>query len=144
MLNTIKGALNRVARSSCSKTGISAVSSSLKRADSRAVFHSSRLLTENVGTDVWGHNIAAVRCTVIPFNSRFLSTDAKADGDSTKQNGQDSKNAADNGEAAGNSAGAEKGEIDYAAKIAELEAQLKTKTELATKLSEENKELKNR
>ena len=149
MLNTFKGTLNRIVRTSLSQSGITAISCSLKRADSRAVSHSSRVIIKNIRADSRGRNDAALRCKVAPLNATFtrlLSTEAKADGDSTKQNSQEPKNAENKGEGAGDSTAGNKGtqEVDYVAKIADLEGQLKAKSELAAKLTEENKELKNR
>ncbi len=74
---------------------------------------------------------------------RPFSSDAKKEGDDSKQDSQDQKTA-EADQASGNGAETKVEVIDFAAKIAELESQLKTKTELAAKLTEENKELKNR
>jgi hypothetical protein len=146
MLSTLNGSLKRVATNARTHNffGNAALACSLQRAERRAVFNSAKPVSGEVKFDCRGRkNLLKSPSTLQCAFARPFSSDAKKEGDDSKQDSQDQKNA-EADKASGNGAEAKVEVIDFAAKIAELESQLKTKTELAAKLTDENKELKNR
>jgi hypothetical protein len=145
MLSTLNGSLKRVAKSARTHSffGNAALACCLQRAERRAVFNSAKPVSGEVKFDCRGFNV--LKCPLIPFSAfvRPFSSDAKKEGDDSKQDSQDQKNA-EAEKSAGNGTETTAEVTDFAAKIAELESQLKSKTDLAAKLTDENKELKNR
>ena len=148
MLKSFK-ALNHIARNAWPKNllGMSAIARSLQRGDNRAALHSARLFTENVTNCrqcvAVGHSLTQQNT----LSARLFSSDAKGSAENVEKDRPDENKSDVNKEDRQDTQGApEKSatDTDHAAKIAELESQLKAKTELVTKLSDENKELKNR
>ncbi len=108
------------------------------------MFNSAKPVSGEIKFDCRGRK-SQLKFPLTPHSAfvRPFSSDAKKEGDDSKQESQDQKNA-EADKASGSGAEPKVEVIDFAAKIAELESQLKSKTELAAKLTEENKELKNR